>query len=178
MAIIEDGAGKGFRASVDSSNRLNVKAVVEPEFEQASEDGQAYVWSTDIVSLSAGMTVLLVKNTSDTNLHIEAISVSNGVTPTEYTFHLPTIEVTVTGTTVVGVNLNTGSANVADASAATEETNNTQGDVISTRWLAADRSEVVRTPGLILAKNKSVAVDVVVTTAETAASMIGHYESE
>jgi len=176
--LIEDGKGSGRRAAVDSGNRLIVKAITEPEIEEASEDGQAYVWSTDLVSIDAADTVLLVKNTSDTNLHIEAISISNGSTASEFTLHLPTTDVTVAGGTVTGVNLNTGSANVADASAASDETGNAQGDVIGTVFLAVDRDRTIRTPGLILAKNKSIAVDVVATVTEAACSIVGHYEAE
>lgn len=178
MALIEDGKGSGRKAAVDTGFRLTVKAITEPEIEQASEDGQAYVWATDLVNIDADDTVILVKNTSDTNLHIEAVAISNGALASEYTLHLPTTEVTVTGVTVTGVNLNTGSANVADASAASDETNNTQGDVLATRFMEVDSSTTILTPGLILAKNKSLALDVVLDTAESAASILGHYEAE
>lgn len=178
MSLIQDGKGRGFSAAVNKSNRLEVKAVTEPEFEQASEDGLAYNWTSDTVDLGPNDTVLLVKNTSDTNLHIESISVANGSIASEYTIHLPTTEVTVTGTVIVGTNLNTGNANVADANAATQESNNVQGNVIATALLLANTNVILLTPGLILAKNKSVALDVVVGTTSSSSSIVGHYESE
>jgi len=180
MSILEDGTGSGRKAGVDISNRLLVKAITEPELEQASEDGQAYIWATDLINIDANDTVLLLKNTSDTNLHIEAILVSNGSTASEFTVHVITaVDATVTGTTVTGFNLNTGSANVADVSAASDETGySAQGTVIATLFLLAETNQTVITPGLILAKNKAVAVDVVDATTEAACSIIAHFESE
>ena len=178
MAQIEDGKGTGNRAQVNKENQLAVSAVVVTELEDESEEnGQAYNWSSDIISINGGDTVLLVKNTSDTDLHIEYVEVANGATASEYTLHLPTAEVTLSGGSVVtGTNLNTGSSNVADALSRSDEEGNAQGNVIGTVWLAIDRNHKWPTPGLILGKNKSIGVDVVVTTAETAATIVGHYE--
>ncbi len=175
MAQIEDGRGTGSRAQVNSANQLVVKAVDETLFESASEQGQTYNWSSGLVDIDANDTVLLVKNMSDVALHIESISIANGSVASEYTVHLPTAEVTVTGTTVTGTNLNTASANVADVSAASDETNNTQGNVVFTRFMAVDTNEKITTAGLILGKNKSVAVDVVADTAESAVTIRAHY---
>lgn len=180
MAQIEDGKGSGRRAAVDVANRLTVKAITEPEIEEASEDGQAYLWATDLVNIDSDDTVLLVKNTSDTNLHIEAIYIANGSTASEFTIHVITaVDATVAGTVVTGFNLNTGSANVADASAASDETAYTaQGTVIVTMFLLAETNQLLMMPGLILAKNKAIAVDVVDTTTEVACTIVGHYEKE
>jgi len=176
MAQIEDGKGRGFKAAVNSEQQLTVAAVTQGELEHESEEnGQGYNWSTDLVNIDANDTVLLVKNTSDTPLHVECIKIANGSTASEFTVHLPTTEVTVTGTTVTGTNLNTAKTNVAEASVASDETNNSQGNVIGTVWLAVDASKDIETPGLILGKNKSVAVDVVEATTEVAATIIGHY---
>jgi len=177
MSQIEDGKGTGNRAQVNKENQLVVKATIQSELEHESEEsGSAYNWSSDLVNIDANDTVLLVKNTSDTALHIESIQVANGSTASEFTIHLPTTEVTVTGTTVTGTNLNTASSNVADVSAASDETNNTQGNVIKTIWLAVDRHYEGRLDGLILGKNKSLAVDVVEATTEVAATIVGHFE--
>lgn len=176
MTIIDDGKGTGNKAQVNSENQLVVAAVTQKEIEHESEEnGAAYNWSTDLVNIDANDTVLLVKNTSDTPLHVECVKVSNGSTASEFTVHLPTTEVTVTGVTVTGTNLNTASSNVADASAASDETNNTQGNVLLTQWLAVDKGFTFETPGLILGKNKSLAIDVVEATTEVACTIIGHY---
>lgn len=177
MVQLEDGKGSGSRAQVNKENQLVVSAITESSIEHESEEnGNAYNWSSDLVNIASDATVLLIKNTSETPLHIECIKIGNGSTASEYTIHLPTTEVTVTGTTVTGTNMNTGSSNVADASAASNETNNSQGNVISTVFLPIDSNSTFETPGLILAKNRSVAVDVVETTTEAAATIIGHFE--
>ena len=43
-------------------------------------------------------------------------------------------------------------------------------------WLAVDRNTTINTGGLILGKNKSVAVDVVEATTEASVTVVGHYE--
>jgi len=174
---IKDGKGKGNEAGVNSENQLLTASVGQSEIEHESEEnGAAYNWSSDLVSLDAADTVLLLKNTSDTPLHIEYVDINSGVTPSEYTVHLPTADVTVAGaTTITGVNLNTASSNVAEASSVTDETGNTQGNVIASAFLAADSNIRIATPGLILGKNKSLAIDAVNTTTEAAATIVGHY---
>lgn len=126
--ILEDGKGTGNKAQVNSENQLVVQAIIESSLEHESEvNSEAYSWSSDSVNPAIDDTVLLLKNTSSTNLHIEYLIIS-GDTTSEYTIHLPTTEVTPTGgTTVTGVNLNTGGkSNVAEATATSLETNNSQ----------------------------------------------------
>lgn len=172
-----NGAGQN-EQKVNNEGQALVFAVVEDELEHQSEaNGLSYNWSSDTIDIDAGDTVLLIKNTSDNHLHIESISIANGSVASEYTVHLPTTEVTVTGTTVTGTNLNTASANVADASSASDETNNTQGNVVFTRFMAVDSNEIINTRGLILGKNKSVAVDVVADTSESAVTIRGFFKS-
>ena len=174
--VIEDGKGSGNKAQVNAENQLVVAAIIAREIEHESqENGVAYNWSSDLVNIDANDTVLLVKNTSDAALHIECVKIANGSTASEFTVHLPTTEVTVTGVTVTGTNLNTSSSNVANATSASDETNNSQGNVLETIFLAVDSNNSFETPGLILGKNKSVAVDVVEATTEVAVSIIGHY---
>ena len=115
---IEDGTGKGYLTEVNSDNQISAKAVVESEFEFISRaKGQAYSWASGTYDPDAGDTILLVKNTSSSlALHIDKIWISAD-TETRVVIHLPTTEVTVTGTTITGTNLNAGSSNVADAEA-------------------------------------------------------------
>ena len=176
MVQIEDGKGTGRRAQVNAENQLLVNAITQTELEHESEDnGTAYVWSSDSVNPGADDTVILLKNTSDTNLHIDSIEIA-GSTTSEYTVHLPTSEVTVTGNTITGTNLNTSSSNVADASAATIETNNSQGDVLRSVFILADNTLRIPLDGVILGKNKSIAVDVVANTTLSSVSITGHYQ--
>lgn len=176
MAQIEDGKGTGSKAQVNTENQLVVSSVTQTELEHESEEnGQAYVWATDAINPgTGGDTVLLLKNTSDTALHIESVVIS-GSTASEYNIHLPTTEVTVTGNTVTGVNMNTTSSNVAEASAANTETNNSQGDILHTVFVIADTTLRVPFDGLILGKNKSLGIDVVANTTLSSVSITGHY---
>lgn len=176
MTQITDGKGSGSRAEVNTENQLVVSAVVATELEHESEEnGQSYVWATDAVNPgTGGATVLLLKNTSDTPLHIASVTIS-GSTTSEYTIHVPTTEVTVTGNTVTGVNLNTASSNVAEASAADSETNNNQGNVLHSVFILASTAITINLDGLILGKNISLAVDAVADTTLSSVSITGHY---
>lgn len=174
--MIEDGKGTGIKQQVNAENQAVVRAITETLFEQeSSENGNSYNWSSGIIDIDTTDTVFLLKNTSDDNLHIESISIWNGSVASQYTVHLPTTEVTVTGTTVTGTNLNTASANVADASAASDETNNSQGNLIFDPMIAVDDNITLNTVGLILGKNKSVAIDVVAETTESGVTIRAHY---
>jgi len=176
MAIIEDGRGTGSKAQVNSENQLVVSAVTASEIEHESEEnGAGYNWSTNSLDLAINETLLLLKNTSDTPLHIECVKISNGASATQFRIHLPTSEVTVTGVTITGTNLNTSSSNVADASAASNESNNSLGNTVRTLFLAINGEKSENTPGLILGKNKSVAIDCISEPGTAAATIIGHY---
>ena len=177
MVQIEDGKGTGNRVQVNKENQLVVNAVTQSELEHESEEnGQSYNWSSDVVDVAASGTLLLVKNTSDSHLHIKSIDIANGALASQYITHLPTIEVTPAGTTITATNLNTASSNVADADAKSNETNNSLGNVLDVVFLAVDTNHTIDTDGLILAKNKSIAIDVTENTVESAVTIIGHYE--
>ena len=178
MSIIEDGKGTGNKAQVNKEFQLVVAAVVSSELEHESEEnGAGYNWNSKKLDLAIGETILLVKNTSDTPLHIECVKISNGASAAEFTIHLPTTDVTVNGTVVTGTNLNTGSPNVADTSAASNETGNsisTSNELFS-QFLPINAERNTETPGLILGKNKSIAVDAITEPGTAAVSIIGHY---
>ena len=71
MSQIEDGRGSGRKAGVNEEFQLTVAAVIQGELEHESEENsQAYNWSTNSLDLAVGETLLVVKNTSDTPLHI------------------------------------------------------------------------------------------------------------
>ena len=122
----------------------------------------------------------MVKNNSDSTLQIECVKISNGAAATQYKIQLPTTDVTVVagsgGAVVTGTNLNSASSNVADASAATDETVNSLGDTVRTLFLAINAEHSEPTPGLLLGKNKSIAVDCITEPGTAAATIIGHYE--
>lgn len=171
-----DPSGSGINEQkINDNGEALAAAVVESLFERSSEDGKSYNWSSGIIDIDTTDTVLLLKNTSDIPLHVESITIWNGSVASEYQIHLPTTEVTPTGTAVSGTNLNTGKADVADASAKSDETDNSQGIILFTPMLAVDANLTINTVGLILAKNKSVAIDVVAETSESGVTIRAHY---
>ena len=174
---IEDGKGSGSRVGV-SENRLLVKALVESDLSHSAGEGHAYSWASGTYDPDAGDTILLVKNTSKTfDLHITQIWISTDV-ETRAIIHLPTSEVTVTGTAISGINLNTGSSNVAEASAARNETNNTQGDIVWSGEVQATSDPYLLKPlgALIIAKNKSIGVDLVSAATAADITIWAHFE--
>lgn len=176
MTVLRD-ASTGDAAGVNSEKQLLTNSVVISELEHESEEnGSAYSWVSGDLNVAAADTMLLVKNTSDTPLHIHSIEVSSGNVATRYEIHLPTSEVTPTGTAVTGTNLNTGKPNVADATAKSKETDNSQGNVIRDVSLLATTTLYLRMEGLILAKNKSIGVDQVTESTAGSVTIIGHYQ--
>jgi len=174
--MIEDGKGTGTRAEVNIENQLVVSAITSTELEHESEsNGQAYSWTTDSIDIDAGDTVLLIKNTSDTNLHIDTITMS-GKGVASWVVHLPTSEVTLAGNTITGVNLNTSSSNVADAGARSDETNNVQGNILYSIHILSSDVVTVNLDGLILGKNKSIGVDQTENLERASATFRGHYQ--
>jgi len=179
MTVIRDGTGQNFDAQVNDDNQLVVKAIIESEAAFVSgQKGQAFVWASQTYSAAQDDTILLVKNTSGTEeLHIEAIWLSANA-DTRVLIHLPTTNVTVAGTTITGVNLNTGSSNVAEAEAARDETGNSLGDVIWSGEIQAIDLPIMIAfeDALILKKNKSVAIDFTVAATACDVTIVGHYD--
>lgn len=176
--ILESGKGTGFKAEIDSDQRLVTRSIVETDFEYISDQkGESYVWASGTYDPDAGDTILLVKNTSATKeLHIDSVWISTD-TETRVVIHLPTTNVTVAGTTITGVNCNTSKNNVADAEAARDETGNSQGDVIWSGEVqaASDPYHINWAGACILAKNKSIGVDFVSATTACDVTITGHY---
>jgi len=170
---IKDG-DSGDIARVENKH-LATTAIIVSEFEHASEeDGDGFIWASDAVNEAANGTVLLVKNTDSGQLHITSVRVSTD-TATEVTVHLPTVEVTPTGGAVTGVKANTGKIGDAEATAKTSESDNTQGNVIGTVFLAANASHEFNFEGVVLAKNKSIGVDLVANVTLASCEILGHY---
>lgn len=176
MVLITDGSSSR-TASVNANNELLVHAITNPFLQQESEEnGNAYVWSSGAVDVDATDTILLVKNTSSGALHIDRVLIANGSVASRYDVHIPTTAVTTpTGTANTGINLNTASANTADAISKVDETTNSQGSILAQVYLAADSNVTIDLRGTFLGKNSSIAIDVLLDTSESAVSIYGHY---
>lgn len=176
---IEDGKGTGRTTLVDADNKLGVRATIVTEMHEVSTvKGKGFMWASGTYNYDANDTILLVKNTSsDDLLEIEGIWLS-GDTDTRVIIHIVTTDVTLSGTTITGTNLNTGSGNVAEATAARDEVNNTQGSIIwSGEIMAGDSPYYVNLAGaIILAKNSSIGVDYVTAGTACDVTIMGAYE--
>ena len=170
------GGDNGNVAAVNKFNELHTRATVQSDFDFAADRGESYRWSSVTYDMAANDTILLVKNTGIPKLHMTKLTLTTDV-DTIVKIHYPTTNVTVAGTTVTGVNINTSSSNVADASAATDETGNSLGDIFWAHEIyAANGPTVIDLSGSILAKNKSIAVDFVADCAVVGATFEGHFE--
>lgn len=170
-----DGAGVN-EQKVNKEGQALTFSITQSELEHESEEnGAGFNWSTNSLDLAVGETLLLLKNTSDTALHIECVKIANGASATQFRIHLPTTDVTVTGVTITGTNINTTKSEVADASAASNETNNALGNTLRTVFLPINGLHSEETPGLLLGKNKSIAIDCITEPGTAAATIIGHY---
>jgi len=175
-----DGAGIN-EQKVNKEGQALAFSITQTELEHESEEnGVAYNWSTNSLDLDINETLLLVKNISDASLHIECVKIANGAAAAQFRIHRPTTDVTVVagsgGSVITGTNLNGASVNVADASAATDETGNALGNTIRTVFLGINGEHSEPTPGTILGKNQSIAIDCITEPGTAAATIIGHYE--
>lgn len=178
---IEDGAGRGYQAEVSSGLQLQTRALSVSPLHAASLNGDAYAWNAVSADIDAADTALLVRNDSDTRyLVIEKVYVYADIATTVDIHVIPNSTFTIAGTTVTGVNLNTGSGKVADATARADETGNTQGSIICTlatpeltthqegQWFEPEG-------GVILSKNSCLGVDIVGDSAAFECTIIGYF---
>jgi len=74
MSIIVDGTGSGYRAAVDSENRLKTDAIVEDAFVHAAEEGKAFNINTEAMPISGTgpfeELLLYVKNNETSDLEV------------------------------------------------------------------------------------------------------------
>ncbi len=176
---IEDGLGRGFLAQVDSEGHFVVDALTLSDMAHTSEEhGQSFTWSSGTYDPAAADTILLVKNTSTTlPLFIKGISLSADV-DTRVIIHIPTTEVTPTGTAITGTNLNSTSNNAASATAIRDETNNSQGNIVwSGEIQAAGDPYFVETFGaIIIGQNDSIGIDFVADVAVCDVVIYGYFD--
>ncbi len=175
--VLKDGRGTGESAGVNSLGELLTRSTTRSEMETVSQQsGLAFSWSNATYDYAAADTILLVKNTSSVDLHVEAVLVS-GDTATEVVVHSPTTVTSPTGTAVTGVNLNRTSGKTAEATAIADETTNTQGNIISAFRMPANTPVGVGLEGaLVLGSGDSVAVDFVTDGAACNVTILGYFD--
>lgn len=74
MTMISDGTGAGFKAGVDSSNRIMTASTTETAFEYAAKAGRAFNLNTEDISLTGAVSgdqgLLYIKNNEDQDLSL------------------------------------------------------------------------------------------------------------
>ena len=160
---------KAGRAQVDAKSELL----------QASLRGDAYGWTGEKYDYAAADSVFAIRNESDTkDLHIYSFALWGDATDSEVEIHYTTAAYTNAGTAVVGINLNANySGRFADATATTDETGNTQGNVFDRRWSKVGAPLEVNYGGaVVIPKGTAFVVDVVTGGDEIWWSCIGYFK--
>lgn len=74
MTMISDGTGAGYKAGVDSSNRMMTASTTETAFEYAAKAGRAFNLNTEDISLTGAASgdqgLLYIKNNEDQDLSL------------------------------------------------------------------------------------------------------------
>lgn len=175
LATISGGSTGQLAATID--NCLQVRLM--SEFEQAVRNGLAFSWSNLTYDPAAIDTILAVENNSATyDLCIEKIILSSD-TSSQMVVHAAS-GVALSGTAIVGTNLNRNSANTAPATAVANEVSNTASTAYTYRLLTvtvlALQSVVIEVGGAIVLPNDHM-IGADLTTAATAANctFIGYF---
>lgn len=113
--IIEDGKGRGFKASVSSTNRLNASSKSNPRIYYISrDDGQAFTYESEY-NATSGDYVICIKNTNSTkNMIISGAWLSSD---NNSKWQIEKVSGVASGTAIIGRSLNLTKNNKSDAEA-------------------------------------------------------------
>ncbi len=178
--LIEDGKGSGSKLAVidNQADVLTTSAI-----NQATLRGDAFAWNAISSNIDTTDVALYVRNLSqDRLLVINRIYVYSDIA-TAFDIHLQTSATAfgAAGTAVVGVNLNTSSAKVADAGAYSDDDNVSSGSIIITlhsNELTSDQFGIdyKTNDEIILGTNGLIGVDIVAEiVAGYECTIIGYY---
>ena len=164
---------------VRAEGQAEVFAVGVNEFENVSARSRlSFSWSIVPANFSAAETLLLVQCNSDTLvLHIEEVEMESDADTLVQVHLTDRVALTPTGGTLVtGVCLNQTAPRVAPAIARSNETGNTQGNIIWNHEVIADTPKLIELHGaVLLAKGQSMAVDITTGAAAIASCNIFGY---
>lgn len=178
MQIYNAGDGGYFGLKIDSHGRALISGVTETELESNSKvHGETYSWVSGTAAVDAADTGLLVKSTSDLDLHISGIWVDVQA-DTIVQVHRVTLNITPAGAAVTGRNWNGRASNDAVAVAKGDETVNVQGDIVwENKIKAASNPFYIDLQGaFILVKNESIGVDFVSAQTAYGITIVGSFE--
>jgi hypothetical protein len=172
------GIGAAVRGSGGNAHLLTEAIDIDFIAHNSREDELSFVWVSTTYDYDAADTILLVQNTdSDRDLYLHKAT-WHGDAASTITFHTTDgTALTPAGTAITGINLNRKSGKVALATAIRDETNNTQGNVIGSfkveanKWDDWDFDDTI-----ILGNGQSVAADIVTNGAAAVVAFYGFYQ--
>ena len=175
--LIEDGTGGGYKAAVNSENKLRTYSVTEPEIVHVSEfEEQSYIW-TATADWGADKNSLWIRNDSTTNnLCIYWVAVSPAAA-CQVEIGVGTGN-TSAGTTVTGTNMNRGSGNVA---LATGKHTNTNCDamsgltIIHAFWAGIVNNVINFDGSLLLGYLDEIGIGLITDVGSTTVTVLGYY---
>lgn len=103
MSIIEDGTGKGFSVKVDDRHRMHISGVVNTAVDAAILDGRHFIANSGIITIT-GTTknaLLYITNTSDTDLFLNSLIFTEGLSVGGSGIGILASEVSPTGGTII-----------------------------------------------------------------------------
>ena len=156
---IEDGAGTGRNAKVDSENRLHTEAVtLSAERHVNQEEGESYNVVFTASPTGVDPAIFYIKNTADIDMIVEGVWWRT-VAAEIVSYKLGDTGTPVAGTTVTPANLNASSGKIADATTeyGVDITGLSGGSVVQTIYLpAGDESKFYNCEqGVIVPQNQT-----------------------
>ena len=112
MSIIETGIGNGgYKAKVNTNNRLHTAAVITTEDARATKDGDSFNLSTGLITLTdaAQTSLLYIKNNEEKDLILDTVEIgfntSTGGSTTDmieiYSIRTPTAGTLISDATAI-----------------------------------------------------------------------------
>lgn len=143
--------------------------------ENALTKGDAYVWCSQDLNISAGGTMLIIRNDSKTlRLVIVRVEVTNGNVATRYEIHKVTAAYTPDDDTGDEINLG-GTGKKAPVSKTADDAGNTQGTVFAEIGAGVAVETYHRDTMLVLNEGEAIGVDQVTASTAGTVSIYGYF---
>lgn len=131
---IEDGLS-GKTVKVTDENELVTRSIIEAEIEHASSLGNAWIFASGERDIDATDTMLFVKNTGNTPMICDRLTVSPSNVACLWTLAIGTATTTPVGSAALTINLNSQFVGaIPEATVLWDETAVTDGTTINTIW--------------------------------------------
>lgn len=173
---ISDGKGRGFLWEVNDEHQGVVRAIVEPELEDASTSGNAFSWDSLEIDIDATDTMLYVRNDNSDVIHLDYAYILGSNVVCTWTVHIGAATTTPTGTIVTAVNMNEKFSTVAaEATAFSDETAVADGSLVRRVKTIVDDMKFVSLTGVILGKDHYIQFTQVTESTRGSVILVGHY---